>query len=117
MADSQSKNLTERLRSLWDESRSHAGRFLGGAYREAMSRSSATEVCDALTWINSINVRPALHPLRIHILTNFVIQGIQDALELFMVLLGLDPRIEYHAPYNFEASVEEAEAVLVLVDF
>jgi FkbH-like protein len=82
-----------------------------------MSRSSATEVCDALTWINSINVRPALHPLRIHILTNFVIQGIQDALELFMVLLGLDPRIEYHAPYNFEASVEEAEAVLVLVDF
>jgi FkbH-like protein len=117
MADSQPKNLTERLRSLWEESRCHAGRFLGGAYREAMARSPATEVCDALTWLNSINVRQTLRPLRIHILTNFVIQGIQDPLELYLVLLGLNPSVEYHAPYNFEASVGEAEAVLVLTDY
>jgi len=117
MAEDQSQYLTERLKSLWNESRGHAGQFLCGAYREAVLRSSATEVCDALTWLNSTPVRPALRALHIHLLANFVTQGIQDPLELSLVLLGLNPSIEYHAPYNFQADVHGAEAVLVLLDY
>jgi FkbH-like protein len=117
MADSSSQDLKERLELLWDESQHHAGQFLHGAYREALSGPSAIEVSEALAWLNSTNVRSALRPLSVHVLANFVTQGMHDPLELLLQLLGLNPRIEYHPPYHFEANVSEAEAVLLLVDF
>ena len=117
MADHQSASVTTKLETLWDQSQGNPARFLFAAYQEAVVRTSVIDVREGLSWLNSIKLRSELPTLRVSVITNFVIQGMQDPLELFLVLLGLNPIIEYHPPYQFEADVSGAQAVLLLIDY
>ncbi len=117
MAERPATNLSSRFKVLWEQSQGNVNRFLFAAYQESAARTSVMEVREGLDWLNSLKVRAGLRPLRLAVITNFVIQGLQDPLELFLVLLGFNPEIEYHEPYQFEAGVAGAEALILLIDY
>lgn len=117
MAGQIASNLTDVLRALWTESQGGSARFLSAAHRQAQAHPAALEVCEALSWLNTTGVRTHQRPLRIHILANFITQGLQEPLELLLILLGVNPSFEFHPPYQFQADPNGADVVVLMLDF
>lgn len=117
MANHKSSNLTDILSTLWTECQGNTARFLAGAYPQAEAHPAALEVSEALAWLNTTGAGANLRPLRVHLIANFITQGLAEPLELLLILLGINPTIVFHPPYQFQAEPTDAEVVVLLIDY
>jgi FkbH-like protein len=75
------------------------------------------ELREALEFLGGLPPPASARKVRIDVLTNATLQGLEEPLRFYLGVLGIEPEIRLHAPYAAPSGLDGADAVLAVLDF